>query len=849
MTAIFGRDRQRACANFFRHVGRGLLLLGLLLACVTKIDAHIIDAAETDGDTGIIHKVMQVDYFVEAGAELNFADVERMPAAAWKRRPSTSASYGFAASPHWFKSEPLLIRNGGGKLLLEVGYPLLDKLELYVRVNKESTWQRWRLGDKIPFHERPHIARTFVVPVLVGAGDSVDVIARVETLGSMRFPLVAWSFQEFEWAEHLTLLGNGIFVGLMGGVFITNLIIFATVRNYVYLYYSAWILPAILFILSYNGIAFQYFWPESDVWNDWCRVVFMLLASGFFMSFTISFVSQANVRSWITRFHFLPSVLIALIAIGVSFLPFSLAIKIALGTQLVGTLLCLGLACVRAREGQIPAKIFLIAFSGVFIGAALHALDVAGAMQFLQSSVNFEVAPQIGSAFAVLLFSLALANRLQEERRHEAAAAEMKLANEALASAMRSEQKRASELLETKDRLRLEAERRDQDKSRFLADAVHDLRQPLQAIGNALDPVRGAIKAGQTLNALGLVEMATRAAANMRSQLAAILDLSRLDSGAVKADLSDFDLISLIREAVEQTRFIAQSNDSEIVVDLPEGKPVFVRSDRHFLQRILTNLISNGIKYRALSGSTRSFVRLSVKEDGKTSHISVQDNGIGIPEEILKSGVIFRPFFQLNNRHAEAEKGVGLGLSIVSAMLALLKDHKLSISSKVGIGSTFTLEIPSSAFSPIFESFPVADSLPGPLESVRGKYVIMVEDDALVLQTMEAVLASHGVLYEAWSSVEEMERMLPSIERAPDVLLSDYRLPNDRTALDAINLMAEHWENVPTLILTGEALSLDVAFGVQGTSLCYKPIAPHELLRRIAVCVARQAAPSNFGTL
>ncbi|OWQ93731.1 hypothetical protein CDN99_04580 [Roseateles aquatilis] len=832
-----------------------LLLLLLILLCGwwTARPAHAAGqapdgpaAAET---TEPGRQRLAVAYLIEQGEPLRITDVAALPDAAWKRRPWSSASYGFGTAPHWFKSEPLRVGPAEGPVLLEVSYPLLDNVDLYVRLNAGKPWQAWHFGDRQPFDQRPYLTRNFVVPVAARPGDVIEIIARVDTAGSMRFPLSAWQPQAFEREERFSMLVNGIYVGLMGAIFLSNFIILLVVRDRIYLHYSGWILMTAAFILSYNGLAFQYLWPNAIGWNDWCRIVFLLLAGGFLTSFTIQLVRSGSKPPWWTRFHGWPVLVASCLVAAVSRLDFPVAVRVALGVQLVVTIGCFALAFHQARKGYVPAKIFLVAFSGVLVGSALHTLDMVGATRILESSINFEVAPQIGSAIAVLLFSLALAHRLLEERRHQSTAARMRQMNESLEAAMRTEQERSKSLLEFKDRLRLEAERRDQDKSRFLADAVHDLRQPLQAIGNALDPIGGAIRAGHTANALSLVEMATRASANMRSQLSAILDLSRLDSGLVEAELSDFDLVSTIRETVEQTRSIAQASHTLIEFEGPVGKPVFVRSDRHFLQRILTNLISNGIKYRSMSGARQSHVKVQLVEDGATTRIAVQDNGIGISAEVLQSGVIFRPFFQINNRHAEAEKGVGLGLSIVSAMLALLKDHKLSIVSTVGQGSTFSLAIPTSVVAPLFEEIPHQDFAQGGIDAARGQYVVVIEDDVLVRETLGAVFSAHGVLYEAWGSIAEMRKELPYLERAPDVLLSDYRLPDEKNALDAMRLMREHWPEVPMIILTGEVLNPELGMSLRGVSLCYKPIAPLDLLRRIAASASRHTAPSNFGTL
>lgn len=811
-------------------------LLRIVFCCALVLACHVASA-----DAG--HRVLQVDYLVEDGTPLSLPEVTALPEKAWKRRPWSSASHGFATAPHWFRSDPLTASPGdAGTLMVEVGYPLLDHLDLYVKAGAATSWTRWSLGDRLAFAQRPYNARSFVVPVSVQPGDKVEILARVQTEGAMRFPLGIWQPREFEKAEHTALLANGIYVGLMGGLFFCHLIIFLIVRERIYLYYVGWILMTAGFVLSYNGIAFQYLWPEATAWNDWSRIVFLLLAAGLFTSFTIQFVSNAATVA--RRWHWAPVLLAVALAMGASGLPFPQAVRVAFLVQFVAMVVCFGLALGKVRAGHAHVRVFLVTFSGVLIGAVLNTLDMLGITARFGSSIDFEVAPQVGSALAVLLFSAALAHRLLEERRQRAIAAELARTNATLADSMRVQQERSELLLKIKDRLRTDAERRDQRKSRFLADAIHDLRQPLQVIGNALEPIGEAIQAGRTADALGLAGMASRAAGNMRAQLAAIMDLSRLESGFVKADLSDFDLVALLRDTVEQTRAIAHESGTCVEFDAPPGKPVFVRSDRHFLQRILLNLVSNGIKYRSAEGGRRSHVRLLLTAHGELKRLAIQDNGLGIAEEALRSDIIFRPFVQLNNRHAEAaDKGVGLGLSIVSAMLDLLDGHQLSIQSELGVGSTFTLEIPASVIAPAFDGMALDDFMAGGVEASRGKYVVLIEDDELVRQSLAAVFNAHGVLYEAWGSIEEMRRQLPLTERAPDVLLSDYRLPDGKTALDAIELMRAHWGDVPTLIVTGESLNSYALTSLRGIPICYKPVAPLDLLRRIAASARRAAEP------
>jgi signal transduction histidine kinase len=791
---------------------------------------------------------LAVRHLVETHGQMTLAQVLALPVDSWAPERRTSASYGFSPAPHWFRSEPLAVQAGVGEVLIEVGYPLLDRLELYVRTEGQGPWLSWALGDKLSFGERPLLTRNFVVPVRVRSGASLQVVARVSTSGSMRYPLTVWDRPAFEESEHRFLLANGIYMGLMGGLFLYHLIIFLIVRECIYLSCAGWILASAGFILSYNGLASQFLWPGAAGWNDWARVVFMLLASGCFTSFALQFLDDGGRPAGWRPGWPLAAVAVALLL--ASLLPFSWGARLALAIQLASLALCFALATVKARAGHVQARIFLLAFSGVMLGAVLLTREMYSPALHFEGLASLDLVPQLGSALAVVLFALALAHRLKEGGRNRFLAAERQRMNEALAASMQAEQDRARSLLERKEQLRLEAERRDRDKSRFLADAVHDLRQPLQAIGNALDPIASALRAGQPANAQALIGMATRAAATMRTQLSEILNLSRLESGLVEAELSDFDLAVLIAESVEQSRVGALASGTRIEFEVPAaGRPLFVRSDRHFLQRILLNLISNGVKYRSAAQGRTSCVKVALALDGAVARIAVIDNGMGMAQDLLRSGLIFRPFFQVNNRHAEADKGVGLGLSIVAAMLRLLAGHRMTLCSAVGEGSTFTVEVPVSPAAPGCGITALDDFDAEGAAAAAGRYVVLLEDDVLVRDTLAAVFSAHGVLYEAWGSIEEMQARLADIERAPDVLLSDYRLPAGRTALDAMRLMGERWGDVPTIILTGETLDPEAVLRLQGSSICHKPIAPLDLLRRIGASAARKAAPSSFGPL
>lgn len=198
---------------------------------------------------------------------------------------------------------------------------------------------------------------------------------------------------------------------------------------------------------------------------------------------------------------------------------------------------------------------------------------------------------------------------------------------------------------------------------------------------------------------------------------------------------------------------------------------------------------------------------------------------------LIDSGAIFEPFFQAGNELPESEKGVGLGLSIVRSMLALLPDHSLQIESSPGQGSIFTLICPrSSAAALPAGSADLAgfDSRSNPL---AGRYVLLVDDDPLVLQSTAALFDAVGARYEAFDSLGSMADAIERIERDPDVLLTDYRLPNGHTGLDVLLLARRHFPDIGGVIFTGESADLPELSSIERLQVLRKPLAPTALLR------------------
>ncbi|RQO63281.1 hypothetical protein DBR47_01670 [Paucibacter sp. KBW04] len=528
---------------------------------------------------------------------------------------------------------------------------------------------------------------------------------------------------------------------------------------------------------------------------------------------------------------------------------------------------CSGLYCIRVKAAILMTAVQTLMCFATMVWLYRHPsqgpIDTKALLPYpIGFSVYIVASMLIGCAVCQLIEIMArrtFATHHMLELRNQAAAkhgADLQVLNEALAASSREAQARLEAVIELKERLRHDAEQRSSEKSQFIANAVHDLRQPVQAIVNALVPVTIAIKNNERADALELLDLSRRAILSMQEQLSAILDISQLESGRVQPVLKQVDLRQELSQIAAEVQGLAEQFKVDFQLRLPladgsEQRELWVRSDPLFLRRILVNLISNGAKYRRGSDEVAAFVRLSVAREGEDYRISVQDNGLGITPKLLEQGSIFQPFFQANNHLAQGDKGVGLGLTIVRALTALLPGHRLQVQSEPDQGSCFSLLLPCSATSEQLalptgdEAHPSASLSPelGP----SGLYTLLVEDDELVRMTTLRLLQSLHICCEAFASYECFEAALDALERVPEVVLSDYRLPNGRTAVDVRQALIDHGLDSAMVVFSGETADLSLLDALAGVPTLRKPMSS-ELLMQALLRAAQQGAQRRGAT-
>ncbi|MFP5381426.1 MAG: ATP-binding protein [Gammaproteobacteria bacterium] len=375
------------------------------------------------------------------------------------------------------------------------------------------------------------------------------------------------------------------------------------------------------------------------------------------------------------------------------------------------------------------------------------------------------------------------------------------------------------------------AERANQAKSRFLAAASHDLRQPLHALSLFVAALKARIREPETQTLIENIEASTAA---MELLFNALLDISRLDAGAIEAHPEHFALQPLLDNLAKQ--FGALATEKRLRLRIRPCSAI-VHSDPLLIERILTNLIANAIRYTDDGG-----VLVGCRRRGRMLRISVVDSGRGIPHDQQES--VFQEFFQLHNPARDRSKGLGLGLAIVSRLARLL-GHPVAVRSRPGHGSTFSIDIPLGnpgqvRAAPAITTSRTSDTFP------PDTLVLLVDDEIAILQGMAELFDNWNVGLVPARNADEAEQWLDSLERAPDVIVSDYRLPGDTDGLAVIDrLRTKYGLGIPAIVLTGDTAPETLQrINRAGLPLLHKPLRPAKLRALLTHLVQQPRAPA-----
>lgn len=359
-----------------------------------------------------------------------------------------------------------------------------------------------------------------------------------------------------------------------------------------------------------------------------------------------------------------------------------------------------------------------------------------------------------------------------------------------------------------------EAEQANTSKSRFLAAASHDLRQPMHALGLFITELSQQNLDGRSRH---LLEQVSASAEAMEDLLDSLLDISKLDAGVLKPNIHPFPVQPILDRIKRSLAPPAIEKGLELRV---RPSKTWILSDPVLFERILSNLVSNGVRH---TQSGRVLVGCRVR--GAQLRIEVFDTGVGIAQEAQT--IVFQEFVQLDNPARMREKGLGLGLAIVRRLTDLL-DHPLYLRSLPGKGSLFAIEVPTCA--PLTTAHTTTIEYRRDTGDLTGTHVAIIDDDPLALAATESLLSSWGCAVTAAADTETLIAALAEAGK-PDLLISDLRLGTDLAGLEAVATVKKRFgAHLPAAVITGDTApeTLQAAQSA-GLPVLHKPARPARL--------------------
>jgi signal transduction histidine kinase/CheY-like chemotaxis protein len=459
-----------------------------------------------------------------------------------------------------------------------------------------------------------------------------------------------------------------------------------------------------------------------------------------------------------------------------------------LAPQAIVQQLLLGIVVCAICTGSLSAfGVYLPAFYGLFLTATIpYAILCVVRGGFIHQSLAVLVVVYIGGMLAVArMHNENIMEMLRLRFENADLAAELKVQKEA-------------------------AEEASLAKTRFLAAASHDLRQPVHALSlfvGALRELKLAEEPGR------LVDQIEDSVSAMDGLFSSLLDISRLDAGVIVPDWKIFGLQPLLDRLERDYANEAAAKGLRLTVR-PCARAT--RSDPILLERILRNLVSNAVRY-----TDRGGVLMGVRHRGDKLRIEIWDTGRGIPQALAQR--VFEEFYQLENPERDRAKGLGLGLAIVRRLADLLA-HPVTLRSVPGRGSVFSVEVPRLAEMVAPE--PVADTRAGPCG-----FILVVDDEVSIQEGMRSLLQGWGHRVLCGGSGREILERAAGVSLVPDLIICDYRLRGEENGAAVIQqLRATYGTRIPALLITGDTAPdrLEEA-SRSGLLLLHKPVSNSRL--------------------
>ena len=670
--------------------------------------------------------------------------VVALPPVAWKPAPKTSLSLGLTRSAYWIRINAHI--PAAGPHVLHVGFPSLDEVDVYFP-QAGGTYVHMRAGDHVPLSQRVVNRGEPVFPLALPAGSYALYLRVASQSTALIVPIHLHTQETYLVYDHTETRFYGVYYGIFLVMVLYNLFLFYSLWDVEYLAYVLFIATFGSYQAVTSGIASEILWPNTPWYNDRTGISLIAAACATGIWFTLLLLQAARYSprwAWVMRVLMALDGLMAVLVWGMD--PLNID-RVMYGLAPLSVLMCAGTGLRfwwLKRDG--PARYYVEAVVVLTLGGVTYGLMGAGLVPV--NSMTLYSMP-LGSAAMVVLFSLALADRInQMQQEKEAALLHIRDHAERLEEnlLLREEVKRRLEVEKTLRQAKEEAEAATRLKDKFVALVAHDLRAPFSSIL----PVLRLLSEDTAIN-MDSEHREMLSQAQARGQMAIqmvteLLNINRLQTGHLKPQKHFFSAHLLVAQAIQAE---SDAEKKGIRLENQVSEKLKIYADRGLLLSVMQNLLHNAIKFTPQGGQVKVFC-----PPDEPFTLAVADTGVGMAPDVLSQ--LFLHTENISTKGTAGEIGVGLGLALAYEIM-VAHEGKLRAVSMPGQGSTFYATLPA--------QFPVG---------------LVAHPEAQIRALAKEVFVAEGMQVVEVADVTQAYQAM--LEQEPHVILTAWMLPGGGAA-------------------------------------------------------------------